>query len=88
LLSRARIAFAQSNWQQGKEHAINAYQQAQVDHYKKDTLDAALLLLQHQKQEIPSLVSNEFYDFIQRNATPRWLSQNSQALEEFNKDSN
>ncbi len=71
------------NLQQGHAHAYNAYQQAKANHHKKDALDASLLLLLKQNKEIND--SNEFKMFIQQHATPRWLSQNSTALEKVNK---
>ena len=82
-LARADIAFARDNLQQGHAHAYNAYQQAKANHHKKDALDASLLLLLKQSKEIND--SNEFKIFIQQHATPRWLSQNSTALEKVNK---
>lgn len=87
-LSRSHIAFAQGDWQLGFNHANNAYQQAQIIRHKKDALDAALLLLHTEKNENQIFDSNNYKAFIQKNATPRWLSQNSLAIEKIYKGSN
>ena len=84
LLARADIAFAQQQWQQATAHALEAYRVAQLDYHKIDALDAALLLLVHQQQTSDQVNVAELQEFIQQQATNRWIDQNRQLLTSMN----
>ena len=84
-LTKAHIAFAKGDFQQGLAEAETAFVHAQIEHHKVDALDAALLLLRHHSNNHIVIKPAKYVSFIQQHATRRWRSQNSDTLARINK---
>lgn len=82
-LTRARVAFAKQDQATGIQTATLAFRRAQIDHAQIDALDAALLLLQHIKQDDNLSGTAEYVAYIKQNARHRWLEINQPALEKL-----
>ena len=83
-LSQAKILFAKGEQDEATETAIKAYRQAQMEHHKLDSLEAALAILQFQQTPVQASVYKEYSTFIRQNATRRWLQQNRASLDALN----
>ncbi|NVK26031.1 MAG: winged helix-turn-helix domain-containing protein [Gammaproteobacteria bacterium] len=83
LLSQAYVSFAQSNNEKGWVEAEGAFRLAQVNHYKSDALDAALLMLQAGGSSEKNTAKIHIA-YIKQNATNRWLNQNMIAWQKIN----
>lgn len=85
LLSLAYINLAQSENQKAELEAQRAFRVAQLNHYKTDALDAALLLLQVE-DNLEGDNKSIYINYIKQNATNRWLSQNRESWHKISED--
>jgi hypothetical protein len=80
-LTRAQVGFAQHQWQQAAILAQEAFTSARIANEVSDALDAALMLIQHQKQLSDTYNVNEYIDYIRQHPTKRWRRMNQSSLE-------
>lgn len=80
LLIKAQIAFAQNRLSEGMMLAEESHQQALLEYDKIGALDAALLALKYQENKGMDGSMSKFEQYIIKQATRRWLSQNSAEL--------
>lgn len=80
LLIKAQIAFAQSQLSEGMVLAEESHQQALIEYDKIGALDAALLVLKYQENKGIDGSVSKFEQYIMKQSTRRWLSQNSAEL--------
>lgn len=79
-ITRAQVSFAKERWNEGFEHAQVAYTSSRMENELYDTLDAALLILMHQSKIKEKISTQEYVDYINKNATSRWNRINSETL--------
>jgi len=82
-LTRAQVRFAKKQWLPAAKLAIESYTAARIAQENDDSLDAAILLIQHKAQLSESFNADEYINYISENVTKRWGRINKELLDQL-----